>query len=188
MKNQVLILLAAWLMLAQPVNAQLIGPGEIFELSFSDLPYAESLPDASGRIDVTFTFVSRYTVDAGGNVSSVPNGFFNLDLFENVDHGAPFTSSRDEPVPLGFTFSYANLFPWMPPVPWSDRDGRLRIWATEGDFDLLSIDISVVTDGMRYQQSFAGTALTAVPLPAAAWFFASGLVAMFRGARFKKPV
>ena len=178
MKNLLLVLLVGWLMVAQTVNAQLVSPGENFELSFYDLPSVDLLPDTHDQLVVTFNFVNQYSLDLEGNVTAIHNGLFNMDLFENVDSAMPFSSSRDESVSVG------SAYMWLGGViPWTDRDGKLVIWATGGDFDLTSIDISVISEGIRYQQFFD---LTAVPLPASAWLLASGMLAMFSGTYSRK--
>ena len=180
MRNQLLFLLAAWLMLAQPVNAQLIGPGDSYELSFADLPYAGS-PGYPDEMRITFNISPRLAFDLDGNLVAIPNGLFNVDLFENADSVAPFFSERDTYAGSGMGYIFSTAL--GNPDYWSDREGRFVVWATDGDFELAGVDITLYSNGAVYQQSFA---TNAVPVPAAAWLLASGLLTMFGAVRFRQ--
>lgn len=160
-------------------HAVLLNAGDIYTFEFSSMAFDRSTISSDG-ISGTLSIGSEQICGESGLClyqSSYDEGdSFQINWFEDSTSDNPFrTETRygrtlSPGASLAFLFSYTFVDESL----WDDWQGVVTIEALSGSFIVDALTISKALDGEIY------TAQEPIPVPPAAWLFATGMVGLIR--------
>jgi hypothetical protein len=150
-------------------QAAVYGAGSVYAYSFETMSY-----QGVSQGDIFENFAKMFVNPAWGAETDLSaESSFEIRLYEDSDgSGSPFYSyqNTESDFPLSHIVGVIGL--GWPAGTWADMNGRIEIEVFSGRFNISDVGVTVEIDGLVY------TSVSSVPVPGAAWLFASALLGM----------